>query len=309
MDIREFTTKRLFDEKLLLKKDKTFPKISIITPSYNQAQFLERTILSVLNQNYPNMEFIIIDGGSTDKSVEIIKRYERFLTFWISEPDKGQADAINKGLRMAKGDVFAWQNSDDIYLLDTFYKIAKILKHKKDAELIFGNIYLIDSFDQIVNEFRFVPFSVNDLLYLDWNIGSQAAFWSRGIMDRIGMLRADISTCFDYDWFIRLGKSSKYTHFTRDFLGGYRVHEAAKLSTVSNKERWPILVDIYRKNDIQVKESVPFHEQFKVYRLLMGLRRLYYYSIQNDFDYLLRSLVKIIKRSSIYENNAKNLLI
>ncbi len=305
MDIKEFTTKRLFDERLLLKEDKIFPKISIITPSYNQAQFLERTIFSVLNQNYPNMEFIIIDGCSTDKSVEIIRRYERYLTFWVSEPDNGQADAINKGLRVAKGDVLVWQNSDDIFLPDTFYKIAKILKSKKDADLIFGNIYLIDSFDRIVNEFRFVPFSLNDLLYLDWNIGSQAAFWSRGIMDRIGMLREDISTCFDYDWFIRLGKSSRSTHFTRDFLGGYRVHEAAKLSTVSYKERWPILVDIYRKNGIQVKDELPFHKQFKSSRFLMAFRRLFYYSIQNDFDYMIRVLVKIIKRNSIYENNVK----
>lgn len=306
VNIMEFVTQRLFDEDMILKKDKTFPRISIITPSYNQVQFLEGTILSILNQNYPNLEFIIIDGGSTDSSIDIIRKYEKYITYWVSEPDKGQSDAINKGFRMMSGDIVAWQNSDDIYLPDTFCKVGKRFNKNKMTDLVFGNIYLIDSYNRILNEMRYVPFSLNDLLYLDWNIGNQAAFWSRRVMDGVGLLREDISTCFDYDWFIRLGKSSMCTHFMRDFLGGYRVHEAAKLSTVSNKERWPILVDIYRKNGVQVKEAIPFHDQFKSYRFLMGLRRLFYYSIQKDFDYMIRSLAKIIKRNSIYEYNAKS---
>ena len=108
-EIKEFVSKPMFDKKVILNKDPYWPKISIVTPSYNQAEFLERTILSVLNQNYPNLEYIIIDGGSTDGSVEIIKNYEKYLAFWVSEPDNGQADAINKGFIKSTGEIVGWQ--------------------------------------------------------------------------------------------------------------------------------------------------------------------------------------------------------
>jgi len=106
--LKEFVSKPLFDEKVILNKDPNYPKISIVTPSYNQAEFLERTILSVLNQNYPNLEYIIIDGGSTDGSVEIIKKYKKYLTYWVSEKDEGQSDAINKGFEKSTGEILAW---------------------------------------------------------------------------------------------------------------------------------------------------------------------------------------------------------
>ena len=129
-EIKEFISKPLFDKSIILNKNTSYPKISIVTPSYNQTQFLERTILSVLNQNYPNLEYIIIDGGSTDESVEIIKKYEKYLYYWVSEKDKGQSAAINKGFRKSKGEILAWQNSDDIYFPGVFKYIAKLFDKK-----------------------------------------------------------------------------------------------------------------------------------------------------------------------------------
>src|ERR1035437_4219419 len=102
------------------------PKISIVTPSFNQGQFINETITSVLNQNYPNLEYIIIDGGSTDNSVEIIKKYQEYLKYWVSEPDNGQAHAINKGLKLCKGDIFNWLNADDYLENGILFKIAEV---------------------------------------------------------------------------------------------------------------------------------------------------------------------------------------
>lgn len=114
------------------------PKISIITPSYNQGKYIEQTIQSVLDQNYPNLEYIIIDGGSTDETLEIIKKYEQHLSYWVSEPDKGQTDAINKGFEKCTGEIFNWINSDDYYELDAFEKIAALFTKHPTVNVICG---------------------------------------------------------------------------------------------------------------------------------------------------------------------------
>ena len=141
-----------FNEKVILNKNLKFPKITIVTPSFNQSKFLERTIISVLNQNYPNMEYIIIDGGSTDGSVDIIKKYEKYLTFWCSEKDKGQSDAINKGFEHGTGEIYAYLNSDDLFLPGTLQYIAEAFKSNKNYDLIYGSIYIIDKNDQITSK-------------------------------------------------------------------------------------------------------------------------------------------------------------
>ena len=127
------------------------PKISIITPSFNQAHFLERTMLSVLSQNYPNLEYIIIDGGSTDGSVEIIKKYEDRLAHWVSEKDRGQSHALNKGFARATGDIIGWLNSDDLYCNDALMRVAKACLACPEDEAWYGGIYIADSEDRILN--------------------------------------------------------------------------------------------------------------------------------------------------------------
>ena len=116
----------------------SYPKISIVTPSFNQGKYIEQTIQSVLNQNYPNLEYIIIDGGSTDETVEIIKKYEQQLAYWVSEPDKGQTDAINKGFAKCTGEIFNWINSDDYYEQGTFEKLAKLFSDNANINVISG---------------------------------------------------------------------------------------------------------------------------------------------------------------------------
>src|SRR6266487_5007683 len=124
-EIREYVLRPRYDHKTLCSKDLSYPGISVVVPSYNQAQFLERTILSILNQNYPHTEIIVIDGGSQYGSVDLIKKYERYISYWVSRPDKGQPSAINEGFARASGDLIAWQNSDDLYLPGFFHTVAE----------------------------------------------------------------------------------------------------------------------------------------------------------------------------------------
>jgi glycosyltransferase involved in cell wall biosynthesis len=130
------------------------PRISIITPSFNQAQFLERTICSVLDQQYPNLEYFVMDGGSTDGSVEIIRKYEKHLTSWISEKDAGQTDAINKGLSRCTGDIVAYINSDDVYLPNTLHHIAKLMSGPNAANWVIGQCRQIDENDKDLGAFE-----------------------------------------------------------------------------------------------------------------------------------------------------------
>jgi glycosyltransferase involved in cell wall biosynthesis len=133
------------------------PKISIITPSFNQVEFLERTIRSVIDQDYPNIEYIVIDGGSTDGSVDLIKKYEHRLAYWVSEMDRGQAHAINKGLERATGDWVAWQNSDDTYYPGAFSQLIKAAQDNCNAKLIIGNMNLIDRDDVFLRDLKVRP--------------------------------------------------------------------------------------------------------------------------------------------------------
>ncbi|UCV06655.1 glycosyltransferase family 2 protein [Dechloromonas denitrificans] len=203
------------------------PKISIVTPSYNQAEFLERTIRSVLDQNYPNLEYIIIDGGSTDGSVDIIRKYADRLAYWISEPDGGQTDAINKGLQRATGEWLAWQNSDDIYYNGSFVAAAAAAAQNPDADIIIGNINLIDRDDVVLRDICYVTPSYGGLLAEGMVLTNQAAFWRRRVHEKIGWLSMDLHYAFDYEWFLRLTKGRKGAH-VNECWGGYRLHEATK---------------------------------------------------------------------------------
>jgi glycosyltransferase involved in cell wall biosynthesis len=142
------------------------PLVSIITPSYNQARFLEATIQSVLSQDYPNLEYIIVDGASTDGSVEIIQRYTSQISLWISEPDHGQTDAINKGFSHAHGEVFAWLNSDDTYLPGAITQAIEFMHSHPQAAMVYGDAYLIDEQGSIIGRFPSRQTALKKLLWL-----------------------------------------------------------------------------------------------------------------------------------------------
>lgn len=208
----------------------SWPRISIITPSFNQAAFLERTILSVLEQDYPNLEYIVIDGGSSDGSVDIIRKYENRLAFWESEPDRGQAHAINKGLRRATGDWVAWQNSDDVFYPGAFVHVARAAMRSPKAELIIGDMTLIDEWDCVIREQRYVRPTYGSLLAEGMVLTNQAAFWQRSLHARIGWINESLHYGFDYEWFLRVLRETNRAFHVPQYFGALRYHNSTKTS-------------------------------------------------------------------------------
>jgi len=255
------------------------PRISVITPSFNQAKFLERTICSVLDQGYPNLEYIIVDGGSTDGSVDIIRQYEHRLTWWVSEPDRGQSDAINKGLRRATGEWVAWQNSDDIYYPGAFLDLVRTATERPDADLIIGDMMLIDEHDRPLRDIRYVTPHYRALLAEGMVLTNQAAFWRRALHDRVGFLDENLHYCFDYEWFLRLTQHAKGAHSKR-IWGGLRLHGETKTSRQAQRfeeERARILAG--RQLGLWQKR-------------LWKMRRLGLMLAQGQVSYLMRGLMR-----------------
>ena len=204
----------------------SLPRISIVTPSFNQANYLEQTIRSVLDQGYPNLEYIICDGGSSDGSVEIIRKYEKQIAWWCSEKDRGQSHAINKGFDRATGDVFAYINSDDYFLPGAFDRVASA--YQEGGRFIVGwSQYLEPNGD-------FRPYPVKPHSEpSDWLISNpipqQSSFWASSLWKTLGPLREDLHYSFDYEYWLRLRfKGDVAPHVVHQCLAIFRLHEASK---------------------------------------------------------------------------------
>ncbi|WP_332369485.1 glycosyltransferase family 2 protein [Spirosoma telluris] len=213
---------------------KAYPKLTVVTPSFNQAHYLERTILSVLNQGYPNLEYFIMDGGSTDGSLEIIKKYEPYLAGWVSEKDRGQTDAVNKGFRLATGDYVAFQNSDDVFAPDAFNRVATAWRKAPATDVFFGDMYIIDEEDVILEEMRAPAFCVECQIYEGMQVFNQSLFIRRDRLKQFGLLDESLRFVIDYEIVARLGVQSgmQFRHVD-GFWGGFRVQPDAKSSTIA----------------------------------------------------------------------------
>lgn len=207
----------------------SLPKISVITPSFNQAGFLEQTIRSVLLQNYPNLEYIIMDGGSTDGSADIIRRYERWLTFWVSEPDKGQSQAINRGLAKATGDVLCWLNSDDCFLPHTLATVGKTLADGSSNFALAGHCLRING-DGSPPVFLRGRYSNRRRLLEFWKgyeMHQPAIFWRREVLETVGLLDESLHLTMDFDYWTRIAERYDFVNVDQ-VLACCNYHEAAK---------------------------------------------------------------------------------
>lgn len=209
------------------------PLVTIITPSFNQAKYLRYTIESVLNQDYPSIEYIIVDGGSSDGSQEIIKSYSDRLSWWVSEPDQGQADAINKGFQRAKGDIVAWLNSDDMYLPRTISEVVRVFQNYPDAGMIYGDAVSSDKDGRLLNELRFDSWHLEE--FLEFNIICQpAVFMKRSILEDSGFLDLSYHFFLDHHLWIRIARETKLIHYPQIWAVS-RYHDQAKNITMSSR--------------------------------------------------------------------------
>jgi glycosyltransferase involved in cell wall biosynthesis len=215
--------------------------ISIITPSYNQAQYLEQTLQSVLTQDYSNIEYIVMDGGSNDGSVDIIKRLESSsllldiqeraparhkINYWVSEKDNGQADAINKGFAKATGDIVAWLNSDDYYLPNTISQVIKIFAENPEVVLIYGNMLAVDENGKTFNTFNYKQLSLEDLICFQI-IGQPAVFFRNSALQKTNGLNLDFHFLLDHLFWIELAQHGKILHVDKTWSAA-RYHAEAK---------------------------------------------------------------------------------
>lgn len=190
-------------------------KISVITPSYNQAQFLEETMRSIHDQGYSELEHIVIDGGSTDGSVEIIKRYDDRLAYWVSEPDAGQTDALIKGFERATGDVFCWLNSDDLFEARTLFEVADYFRGHPEVEFVYGDSTWIDAEGHPLKPKREHRWSRFVWMYDHNFIPQPSAFWRAGLYRQVGGLDRRFDLAMDADLWIRFAEVSRPRHVRR----------------------------------------------------------------------------------------------
>ena len=223
------------------------PLVSVVTPSYNQAQYLEGTILSVLGQSYKPIEYIIIDGGSTDGSLEIIEKYADQLAYWVSEKDKGQTDALNKGFAVAHGSILAWLNSDDIYKPEAVAESVDYLVDHPQVGMVYGDLDFIDENDRVIGKFPAAQTDLKRLRRGYVHIPQPSAFFRAEVWHKVAPLDDSFYFAMDYDLWVRLARLTEFKYLPGKMWASFRLHSGAK--TISADDRcWPEMLRVHYRD-------------------------------------------------------------
>jgi glycosyltransferase involved in cell wall biosynthesis len=220
--------------------------ISIVTPSYNQAPYLEETIRSVLSQQYPEIEYLIVDGGSTDGSIDIIRNYEGRLAWWVSEKDRGQTDAINKGFARARGDVLAWINSDDAYEPGAVAAAAQYLQRHPEVGMVYGDCNYIGESGMVIGRFRAAQTDYRRLRRGYTHIPQQTMFFRAGLWQQVGPLDPSFYFAMDYDLWTRIAARAQIKYVPHTWAN-FRIHASGK-TMFADERCWPEMIKVHYRD-------------------------------------------------------------
>ncbi|MDB9311789.1 glycosyltransferase family 2 protein [Spirulina sp. CS-785/01] len=229
-----------------------YPLISIVIPSYNQGQFLEETLRSVLLQNYPRLEVIVIDGGSTDGTVEVLQKYAPFLTYWVSEPDNGQSDAINKGFQRATGALIGWQNSDDTYEPNTFKAVAEAFLSHPEADVFYGLVRHIDEAGNFVADYPVTEATVANMIPYS-AVTNHSFFYTQKVFKAGHFINTNLKHCMDQEFILRLLLNQFNFYFEPRIIGNWRIYKSTKSSRqmdVWAQESFNLCWQVYHDQDL-----------------------------------------------------------
>ncbi len=247
--------------------------VSIVTPSYNQGQFLERTIQSVLQQNYSPIQYIVMDGGSVDGSIDVIKKYKNRIQYWESKKDKGQTDAINKGFARAEGEILAWINSDDTLSPTAVSGAVAFLKDHPEFAGVYANADFIDEHDRIIGRFPAAQTDYARLRRGYVHIPQQTFFFRRSFWEKIGPLDPTFNFAMDYDLWVRLARLAPLKYLAGQKWAQFRLHSDSK-TILADVECWPEMLRVhYREGGSRFAPIVIKYQLRKLVAPLLTLKR------------------------------------
>lgn len=264
--------------------------LSVIVPSYNQAQYLSTTLRSIVDQPV-KAQVIVIDGGSTDGSVDVIRSFGSKISYWVSEKDRGLSDALNKGLKVASGDLIGWQNSDDYYLPGAFARLAEV--YRDDIDVFFGDMVLVSEAGEVTRRMRYAPFTVNDILFYGNVMTNQSAFFRRTFLIEAGGWNVGMRVAMDGELYLRLrSRSSRFCHIPHP-LGALRIYgdtiTSRSTADGSSTSEW---AGIRRGYGVEMQPGVPWGKQFRARKYGFLAKKALYLMRTGAFSYVVRGMLQ-----------------